>query len=121
MDEHQTPVTTLPVAERGLDFRTPRVVGDTVLDDAFTGFPDGEWTLTVREPGSGLAVELISDARYAQVYSGDGMNRAALAVEPMSCAPDAFNSGDGLVMLVPGMSHRFDYRLRVPGPRSGVR
>ena len=27
-----------------------------------------------------------------------------VAVEPMTCAPDAFNSGDGLLALLPGGS-----------------
>jgi aldose 1-epimerase len=27
-----------------------------------------------------------------------------VAIEPMTCAPDAFNSGDGLLVLEPGAS-----------------
>ena len=30
--------------------------------------------------------------------------RGGVAIEPMTCAPDAFNSGDGLVVLEPGAS-----------------
>jgi len=26
-------------------------------------------------------------------------------MEPMTCAPDAFNSGDGMVVLEPGATH----------------
>ena len=33
------------------------------------------------------------------------MHRKALAVEPMTCPPDAFNSGVDLVVLEPGRSH----------------
>lgn len=115
MDENQTAIAAVPVGERDADFRTARRVGDTVLDHAFTGLPQGSWTITVTEPRSGLGVELISDARYAQVYSADAIGRRALAVEPMSCAPNAFNSGEGLVALAPGERHHFEYRLRALG------
>ena len=39
------------------------------------------------------------------VFTGDGeptVERRSIAVEPMSCAPNAFASGDGLVVLPPG-------------------
>ena len=38
--------------------------------------------------------------RFIRVYTSD----RGIAVEPMTCAPDAFNSGDGLLALVPGGS-----------------
>ncbi len=52
-------------------------------------------------------VELWQDAAFdwIQVYSGlgpSGQARHTLAVEPMSCPPDAFRSGEGLIMLAPG-------------------
>ena len=30
---------------------------------------------------------------------------SGVAVEPMTCPPDAFNTGEGLVRLEPGQSH----------------
>jgi aldose 1-epimerase len=44
------------------------------------------------------------------IYSGDTLadvprRRRGLAIEPMTCAPDAFNSGAGLIFLQPGASH----------------
>ena len=50
------------------------------------------------------------------LFTGDPLpdvDRRSLAVEPMTCAPNAFRSGDGLVSLEPGESttsslgHRF--------------
>ena len=42
------------------------------------------------------------------VFTGDTLapesRRRALAVEPMTCAPDAFNTGEGLRVLEPGES-----------------
>lgn len=112
MDDNQVPGATVPVSEGGADFRTTRRLGRTALDHPFTGFPDGVWTIRVTEPSSGLGVELSSDVRYAQLYSADAIGRTALAVEPMSCAPNAFNTGDGLVRLAPGEGHSFHYALR---------
>jgi aldose 1-epimerase len=44
-----------------------------------------------------------------QVHTADrpdpSSDRVGLALEPMSCAPDAFNSGAGLVVLDPGAEH----------------
>lgn len=111
-DARMTPVADGPVADAGLDFRAPRAVGATVLDHAFTGLPQGPWTIAVAEPASGIGVAITGDVGYAQVYTSDAMGRTALAVEPMSCAPDAFNSGDGLIALAPGERHRFACGLR---------
>ena len=52
-------------------------------------------------PGPGqLTVWMDERFRFVQVFTAD----AAIAVEPMTCAPDAFNTGDGLVVLEPGAS-----------------
>ena len=42
------------------------------------------------------------------VFSGDPLpdvRRRSLALEPMTCAPNAFRSGDGLILLEPGETH----------------
>jgi aldose 1-epimerase len=43
---------------------------------------------------------------WVQVFTGDALagpwRRGAVAVEPMSCPPDAFNSGTDVVRLEPG-------------------
>ena len=44
--------------------------------------------------------------RYAQVFTGDTLaaerRRCGLAIEPMTCPPDAFRSGVDLIVLRPG-------------------
>jgi aldose 1-epimerase len=55
---------------------------------------------------------------YLMVFTGDGLpdaDRTSLAVEPMTCAPNAFASGDGLVVLEPGESHTAAWGI-APGP-----
>jgi aldose 1-epimerase len=113
-DDRQIPVGREPVAGTPFDFREPRAVGDAVLDTAYTDIvrdAGGRAAFTLRwsRPNSGVAgVELWMDATYdyAMVFTGDTLapprRRQGLAVEPMTAAPDAFNSGDGLRRLAPG-------------------
>lgn len=109
-DERQIPVGREPVAGGPYDYATPRPVGELRIDDAFTDLArDGDGLARARlECPDGAAVELWADERYPflEVFSGDPLpeprRRRALAVEPMSCAPNAFRSGDGLVRLAPG-------------------
>jgi aldose 1-epimerase len=99
------------VAGTEFDFRAPRKLGGTTLDHAFTGLrrdPDGlAW---VRLDSGGTRGALWADGayRWLQVFTGDplepAMRRTALAVEPMTCPPNAFASGEDLVVLGPGES-----------------
>ena len=43
------------------------------------------------------------------------LHRQALAVEPMSCPPDAFNSGTDLVVLQPGDTHSIELTIDAIG------
>jgi aldose 1-epimerase len=105
----------VPVSGTGFDFQSPRPIGSQVLDTAFTGLsadPDGVTRISLIAPdtGSGVTVWMDASHPYAMIYSGDTLGdvarrRHGLAIEPMTCAPDAFNSGAGLVVLQPGEAH----------------
>jgi aldose 1-epimerase len=63
----------------------------------------------LREPGSGAELVLWVDDSYGylQLFTGDPLpdvDRRSLAVEPMTCAPNAFRTGEGLARLEPGRS-----------------
>ena len=60
-----------------------------------------------------MGVSLSSDARWLQVYSADYIDRVGVAVEPMSCPPNAFNSGTDIVALGAGETHT--PRARIAG------
>jgi aldose 1-epimerase len=104
------------VAGTGFDFRSPRPVGSQLLDTAFTRLLAGDdgitrIALTAPDGTHGVAVWMDKSHRYAMIYSGDTLpdparRRRGLAIEPMTCAPDAFNSGAGLIVLQPGETHR---------------
>jgi aldose 1-epimerase len=114
----------LPVNDRGIpsgdpqdvagtdfDFRAARALGGTKLDHAFTGLRrDDDGLAWVRLDAGGTRSALWADAAYhwLQVFTGDplepAMRRTALAVEPMTCPPNAFVSGIDLLVLEPGES-----------------
>ncbi|SEE62533.1 aldose 1-epimerase family protein [Ruania alba] len=94
------------------DFRTARQIGDhrlglyTDLDRDADGIAH-----TVLDRSDGLRVDLWQDEAWPFVllYTADGVSdaegkRGSLAIEPMTCAVDAFNTGDGLITLAPGRS-----------------
>jgi aldose 1-epimerase len=105
------PVDRGAVQGTELDFRSPRLVGSTVLDHAFTDLlrdDDGLARVELRDPASARTVTLWLDGEYTyvMVFSGDTLpdvDRRSLAVEPMSCPPNAFRSGHAL-RLEPGGS-----------------
>jgi aldose 1-epimerase len=124
------PVTRwLPTDERGipsgpardvagtpLDFRAARPVGAAALDHAFTGLErDGAGRAWARLTSAGTGAALWAGAgyRWLQVFTGDtlgpGQRRRAVAIEPMTCPPNAFASGTDLLTLEPGESitHRW--------------
>jgi aldose 1-epimerase len=92
------------------DFRTPRPIGEQHLDFAFTDLARDDTGIAragLSAP-DGARVELWVDKHYStiELYTGDDLapdrRRRGLAVEPMTCVPNAFQSGKGLVRLEPG-------------------
>jgi aldose 1-epimerase len=92
------------------DLREARVLGDTVLDTPYTDLlRDDDGLARVRFDDLTLWVDAAYG--YLQIFTGDPLpdvSRRSLAVEPMTCAPNAFRSGDGLQILEPGQT--FDAR-----------
>jgi aldose 1-epimerase len=108
--ERGLPSGRLAVAGSDLDFRRPRKLGTAVIDSPFTDMERGEdgmarARLTGRD---GLTVELWVDSHHPviELFTGDTLaperRRRGLAVEPMTCPPDAFRSGESLIRLEPG-------------------
>jgi len=102
------PVETVAVAtESQFDFREPRAIADTFIDHAFTDFTTARVAITA-PGGTGVAMTWDAACTWVQVHTADRPtveeNRVGLAVEPMTCPPDAFNSGIDLTVLEPGAS-----------------
>jgi len=110
LDENGLQRGWVHVEETELDFRDARPVGKTALDHCFTGLDrdeDGRVRVTL---GSELrTTTLWADEAYPylMLYTGDDrpdVRRRSLAVEPMTCPPQAFRSGENVVVLEPGDS-----------------
>lgn len=111
-DDRMIPTGTADVAGSDHDFRTPRPIGPLVIDTCFTALsadPDGRTRVHLTSPGGGSITVWMDEAwPYVQVFTGDTLapaeRRRSIAVEPLTCPANAFNSGDGLHILAPSAS-----------------
>jgi aldose 1-epimerase len=107
----------LPIDSKALDgsdydFRQSRPIGSTVLDHAFTDLQrdeSGTASVKLRDPDTGIQVSLWVDHSYPylMLFSGDplaNVSRRSLAVEPMTCPPNALRTGVSLIRLESGGS-----------------
>jgi aldose 1-epimerase len=109
-DDRGIPVgDTRDVSGTPFDFRSARAIGSTVMDHALTGLsrdPAGRAWATLAGPDSELRFWADEGYQWLQVFSGDalapGRRRRALAIEPMTCPPNAFVTGTDLLTLAPG-------------------
>ncbi|WP_229794856.1 aldose 1-epimerase family protein, partial [Saccharothrix coeruleofusca] len=98
------------------DFRVARLLEGVKLDTAFGGCEpvDGLVRHVLRGPEGAVELWADPDFKWVQVYTPDdypGRGRA-VAVEPMTCPPDALNSGVDLIWLSPGDSWAGRWGLR---------
>lgn len=117
-EDHRLPTGLVPVGGTDLDFRTSRPLRGLAVDHAYTGLAaTGRASAIVWAPeGTGVAVHWpAAELRWVQVYTADRPHpedtRWAVAVEPMTCPPDAFNSGTDLLVLEPGASHTTSWEI----------
>ena len=111
-DDRLLPIGSEPVAGTAFDFRRPQPLGALHVDDAFAGLcRDAQgraWVSLTGSDGRTASVWSDTSCSFWQVYTGDDLPphlwRRGMAAEPMTAAPDAFNSGDGLTVLGPGDS-----------------
>ena len=111
VDHRLLPTGTAPASSESLDFTTGAAIGARSIDHAVSGLPANGWEASLHRPGMPFRTVVRSDTGWVQLYTGDYLHRAGLAVEPMSCPPDAFNSGDGVVRLGPGERHALTVAL----------
>ena len=111
-DERALPVGATPVEGTAHDLRAGRVIGDLVIDHCFTDLArDGDglaWVRLTAPDGRGSAVWLDRAYGHLQLFTGDVVpqprRRRGLAVEPMTCPPNAFATGESVIRLEPGES-----------------
>lgn len=120
-NERQLPAGTAAVEGTDFDFRAGKRLGSQQLDTPFTDLArDGHDRARVRLTApDGSRVELWADEHYPviELYTGDTLSpprrRLGLGTEPMTCPPNAFQSGQGLIRLEPGQSVTSTWGVRL--------
>jgi galactose mutarotase-like enzyme len=120
-NERLVPIGSSPVSETAFDFRKPKPIGATKLDTTFTDLirgKDGRARIRLTGPQGNPSIELAMDAsfRYVVAYTQDTLpdprhRRRGVCLEPLTCAPNAFNSGKGLLTLEAGKSYTGEWSL----------
>lgn len=117
-------LTERKAVDSGDDFRTARRVGTHQLGlytDLERG-ADGRARATL-DRKDGWQVQLWQDESwpFMLLYTADGVSdaegrRTSVAIEPMTCAVDGFNTGDGLLVLGPGEEFTGSWGISVRHP-----
>ncbi|MFI1533348.1 aldose 1-epimerase family protein [Streptomyces anandii] len=128
VDDAGIPTGRRPVDGTSYDLREQQPLGGRHIDVAYAQLRrDADGRARVRlVHGEGPAVTLwVGDAYpYVEIFTGDTLpeadrRRTGLGVEPMTCAPDGFNSGEGLITLEPGQTHHARWGID-PGLKEGM-
>jgi galactose mutarotase-like enzyme len=118
LDDRGLPTRSDYVIGSHFDFRHPRRLGDTLIDNIYTELARdtaGRAWVHLRGPHEpngpdGCTVSLWMDHhyRYVALYTGDTHppehHRGGLGVAPMTCGPNGFATGEHLIVLEPGQS-----------------
>jgi aldose 1-epimerase len=105
--------TRVDDVEGAMDFREPREIGDVSFDTAFTA-ASGAWEVHVEGPDHRVSVWADESFGWVQLYTRP--ERGGLAIEPMTCGPDAFNAEpaqSGVLRLEPGDHATGTWGIRV--------
>lgn len=125
--QRMLPTGTREVGGTPFDLRGGDPLGERSIDNAYTGLARGEdgcWTVTLETDAGAVDLWGGPGLDWVQVFTGrsdparlPAGQPAGIAVEPLSCPPDAFNSGEGLVSLPPGGTWSAQWGIEVPGSR----
>lgn len=101
------------------EFQEAKVIGQTAFDDCYRLIErssEGRARVVLSSPADGLGLEVWQD------YGPEGCNfiqlctppdRQCIAIEPMSCGINAFNTGDGLLELQPGEEFHIQFGVKL--------
>lgn len=112
---------TLNVTGTPWDYRQLRLIGPQRFNHCYVELArdaQGLATASLHHPRSGRTIDITMDSAFSAVvvYTGDAIPdapRAAVAIEPMTCASDAFNHPEwGLKRLLPDEIFSGSYHVR---------
>lgn len=107
------------------DLRAPRPLGADTYDDAFRMVPIAERTSAPRarliDPSLEIALEIGADPAFGEFVVYAPAERPVVALEPYTCAPDAFNLAArgiaaGMRELAPGQTFEAGFEIRLNAP-----
>jgi aldose 1-epimerase len=108
VDGRLLPIGAAKVAGGEYDFTAPRRLGSQALDTAFGNLPPGGSSVTLSTVDGSASIEVWADEQFHwwQLFTSQTLPppryRRSIAVEPMTCPPDAFHSGRDLIILKSG-------------------
>jgi len=123
LDGRLLPIGAAKVAGTDYDFTTAKPIGGLELDTAFgdlirDGDGPSEVTLSTSD-GRGVAIWADAGFGWWQIFTSDTLagdrRRRSVAVEPMTCPPDAFRSNRDLITLEPGQAWHGTWGIRTLG------
>jgi aldose 1-epimerase len=115
-DDRSIPTADVPVAGTKYDFRQARPIGATQLDNCFTDLDrdaDGRAHVDFGE----VALWMDEGYPYVMLFTGDPLPdvaRRSLAIEPMTCPPNALRTGRDLIRLEPEQSAASTWGISPP-------
>ena len=101
--ERLWPTSLIECSTRNFDFHKGKNIEDLIIDHAFKidSKDQRQRVELTSTKGTGVWMEYDSTSKWIQIHTSDRDNGIGslkcLAVEPMSCPPDAFNSGIDIV------------------------
>lgn len=118
--ERLLPITLQPVAGTDFNFIHSKKISDLFIDHAFKYSSKYPRSISLLN-AEGKGAEMIFDdqSKWIQIHTADrdlqADSRMAVAIEPMTCPPDAFNSGIDLIVLEPGKKHEYKLKIKRKG------
>jgi aldose 1-epimerase len=122
-DQQALPIGDTAVVDSEFDFTAGRPVGSVLLDTCYTELirdPGGRASARLEHPDGRRQVTVWVDGAfgYLMAFTGDTVKpperrRTSIAVEPMTCPPDAFRSGRDVILLQPGVPWRASWGIEV--------
>ena len=118
--ERLLPIKLQPVTGSNFDFINSKKISDLFIDHAFKYSSNYPRSISLLN-AEGQGAEMIFDeqSKWIQIHTADrdlqADSRMAVAIEPMTCPPDAFNSGVDLIVLEPGKKHEYKLKIKRKG------
>lgn len=115
--ERLLPLGIEKVDSTEFDFRILKQISNLFIDHAFKADTDlPPRVRLINESKLGVELEFDESTKWIQVHTADRDGkedaRMAVAIEPMSCPPDAFNSALDLITLEPNERHSFSLKIK---------